>query len=70
VSGSGWKDLQSDGAICGIPLPWNGGIDKLPEPIFTPATKSTSGHDENISFERAAVMIGKDLAEKSSRSQH
>jgi phosphoribosylaminoimidazole-succinocarboxamide synthase len=65
VSGSGWKDYQATGAICGIPLP--PGLlesDKLPEPIFTPATKATSGHDENISFERAAAMIGQELAEK------
>jgi len=65
VSGSGWKDYKATGAICGIPLP--AGLvesDKLPEPIFTPATKATSGHDENISFERAAAMIGEELAEK------
>jgi len=65
VSGSGWKDYKATGAICGIPL--RAGLvesDKLPEPIFTPATKAASGHDENISFERAADMIGKALAEK------
>lgn len=65
VSGSGWKDYKATGAICGIPLP--AGLlesDRLPEPIFTPATKATSGHDENISFERAAAMVGKELAEK------
>jgi phosphoribosylaminoimidazole-succinocarboxamide synthase len=65
VSGSGWKDYKATGAICGIPL--RAGLvesDKLPEPIFTPATKAASGHDENISFERAADMIGKGLAEK------
>ena len=65
VSGSGWKDYKTTGAICGIALPK--GIqesDKLPEPIFTPATKATSGHDENISFERAADMIGAELADK------
>jgi phosphoribosylaminoimidazole-succinocarboxamide synthase len=65
VSGSGWKDYKATGAICGIPLPT--GLlesDKLPEPIFTPATKATSGHDENISFEHAVEMIGKELAEK------
>ena len=52
VSGSGWKDYKKTGAICGIPLP--AGLlesDKLPEPIFTPATKAETGHDENISFE-------------------
>ena len=65
VSGSGWKDYQATGAICGIPLP--SGMresDKLPKPIFTPATKAASGHDENISFERAAEMIGMELAGK------
>ncbi len=65
VSGSGWKDYKASGAICGIPLA-AGMVEsgKLPEPIFTPATKATSGHDENISFERVAAMIGKELAEK------
>lgn len=65
VSGSGWKDYQASGAICGIALPR--GLresDKLPEPIFTPATKATSGHDENISFERAAELAGRELAER------
>jgi len=65
VSGSGWKDYKATGAICGIPL--QAGLvesDKLPEPIFTPATKATSGHDENISFECAAGMVGKELAEQ------
>ncbi len=54
VSGSGWKDYKNTGAICGIQLP--AGLvesDKLPEPIFTPATKAETGHDENISFESA-----------------
>jgi len=63
VSGSGWKDYKRDGAICGIKLP--PGLresDKLPEPIFTPATKAQSGHDENISFEAAADVIGEQLA--------
>ena len=65
VSGSGWKDYRVTGKICGISLP--AGLqesDRLPEPIFTPATKAVSGHDENISFEQAAAMIGKELAEK------
>ena len=65
LSGSGWKDYKATGAICGIAL--RAGLlesDKLPTPIFTPATKATSGHDENISFERASDMIGKELAEK------
>ena len=54
ISGSGWKDYQRTGAICGIPLP--AGLresDRLPEPIFTPATKAQTGHDENISFEHS-----------------
>lgn len=63
VSGSGWKDYRATGAICGITLP--AGIresGKLPEPIFTPATKAETGHDENISFERAAQIIGRQTA--------
>jgi phosphoribosylaminoimidazole-succinocarboxamide synthase len=65
ISGSGWKDYQRTGAICGIPLP--AGLresDQLPEPIFTPATKAQTGHDENISFDQAAAIIGADLAAK------
>ena len=65
LSGSGWKEYRTTGKICGIALP--GGLqesDRLPEPIFTPATKAASGHDENISFARAAEMIGQPLAEK------
>jgi phosphoribosylaminoimidazole-succinocarboxamide synthase len=65
VSGSGWKDYRVTGKICGIDLP--AGLqesDRLPEPIFTPATKAVTGHDENIPFEQAASMIGKNLAEK------
>jgi len=65
VSGSGWKDYRVTGRICGIPLP--AGLresDRLPEPIFTPATKAASGHDENISFEQAEKMVGSELAEK------
>jgi phosphoribosylaminoimidazole-succinocarboxamide synthase len=65
VSGSGWKDYKATGKICGIPLP--PGLresDRLPQVIFTPATKAATGHDENISFERAAEIIGRDLAEK------
>ena len=63
ISGSGWKDYRKDGRICGIPLP--AGLresDALPEPIFTPATKAQSGHDENISFDEAAGRIGGELA--------
>jgi phosphoribosylaminoimidazole-succinocarboxamide synthase len=61
VSGSGWKDYRSTGKICGIALP--AGLqesERLPEPIFTPATKAATGHDENISFERAASLVGKE----------
>ena len=65
VSGSGWKDYRVTGAICGIALP-NGlrESDRLPEAIFTPATKAETGHDENISFDRASQMVGKELAQK------
>jgi phosphoribosylaminoimidazole-succinocarboxamide synthase len=65
ISGSGWKDYQATGAICGIPLPK--GLQessRLPEPIFTPATKADSGHDENIPFENVVNSIGSELAEK------
>jgi phosphoribosylaminoimidazole-succinocarboxamide synthase len=63
ISGSGWKDYQKTGAICGIPLP-PGLLEsaKLREPIFTPATKAESGHDENIPFEAAERMIGRQTA--------
>jgi phosphoribosylaminoimidazole-succinocarboxamide synthase len=62
--GSGWKDYQKTGAVCGIPLPKGlKQADKLPEVIFTPATKAEVGaHDENISFAQVEKMIGKDLA--------
>ena len=60
--GSGWKDYQSTGAVCGIQLPKGlKQAQKLPEPIFTPATKAESGHDENISFERMCEIVGKDV---------
>jgi phosphoribosylaminoimidazole-succinocarboxamide synthase len=65
ISGSGWKDYQKTGRICGIQLP--SGLresDRLPEPIFTPSTKATSGHDENISFEETISRIGRPLAER------
>lgn len=65
LSGSGWKDYRASGKICGIPLP--AGLqesERLPEPIFTPSTKATAGHDENISFDEAASMIGGELAER------
>ncbi len=63
LSGSGWKDYQRTGEICGIALP--PGLResaRLPEAIFTPATKAATGHDENISFERAASLIGNERA--------
>ncbi len=59
LSGSGWKEYQKIGAVCGIKLP--SGLkesDKLPEPIFTPATKAASGHDENISFDEMVKHVG------------
>jgi phosphoribosylaminoimidazole-succinocarboxamide synthase len=65
VSGSGWKDYRRTGAICGISLPI--GLQEssqLPEPIFTPATKAQTGHDENISFEEAVAVIGESTAQK------
>src|ERR1700690_1809399 len=65
ISGSGWKDYQKTGGICGIPLPV--GLresDRLPEPIFTPSTKATTGHDENISLEETVARIGLPLAEQ------
>jgi phosphoribosylaminoimidazole-succinocarboxamide synthase len=58
LSGSGWKEYQQSGKVCGIPLP--SGLresDKLPEPIFTPATKATTGHDINISFEEMCKIV-------------
>jgi phosphoribosylaminoimidazole-succinocarboxamide synthase len=63
--GSGWKDYRATGKICGIALP--AGLresERLPEPIFTPSTKATKGHDENISFEQAISLVGAELAEK------
>jgi phosphoribosylaminoimidazole-succinocarboxamide synthase len=65
LSGSGWKDYQQTGAVCGIALPddlLESSI--LPEPIFTPSTKASSGHDINISFEEAAGILGADVAAK------
>jgi len=64
--GSGWKDYRQSGAVCGIPLPSDLQLaDQLPQPIFTPATKAAKGeHDENISFDRAAAIVGTDLAKK------
>ena len=65
VTGSGWKDYQKTGQICGHVLPKNlKQCAKLSEPIFTPATKATVGHDENIDFKQAANIVGKEIAEK------
>ncbi len=64
LSGSGWKDYSATGAVCGHVLP--AGLTEsaeLPEPIFTPATKATTGHDENIDRERAAELVGAELFE-------
>ncbi|HSC44365.1 MAG TPA: phosphoribosylaminoimidazolesuccinocarboxamide synthase [Candidatus Acidoferrum sp.] len=65
LSGSGWKEYRATEKVCGISLP-SGLLEsaKLPEPVFTPATKAVSGHDENISFERAAQLVGRSIAEK------
>ncbi len=65
LSGSGWKEYKANGAVCGIQLP--AGLresDKLPEPIFTPAIKASTGHDENISFERMVTLAGRELSEQ------
>lgn len=63
LAGSGWKEYQRNQTVCDIPLPE--GLQqaaKLPEPIFTPATKAETGHDENISFERMVEIVGPDMA--------
>ncbi len=63
LAGSGWKDYQKTGKVCGIPLP--AGLrdgDRLPEPLFTPATKAQTGHDVNVSFQYVAGKLGIDLA--------
>ncbi len=65
LAGSGWKEYKEHGTVCKINLPDNlKESDKLPEPIFTPSTKAESGHDENISFEEAVKITGKELAEE------
>lgn len=64
LEGSGWKEYKATGSVCGHRLP--SGLrqcDKLPEPLFTPATKAAAGHDENIDFERFSAMVGKEMAE-------
>lgn len=65
LAGSGWAEYQRNQTVCGIPLP--SGLrecDELPEPIFTPATKAETGHDENITFEQMAEIVGRELAEE------
>ncbi len=62
LAGSGWQEYRKSGRVCGIALP--AGLresDRLPEPIFTPATKAACGHDENISFDEAGRLVGADL---------
>src|SRR6266571_1427132 len=65
LSGSGWKEYRETGMVCGIALP-SGLVEseRLPEPIFTPATKEATGHDVNISLDETAVRVGRGLAEK------
>jgi phosphoribosylaminoimidazole-succinocarboxamide synthase len=68
LAGSGWKDYLSSGEVCGHKLP--GGLresDKLPAPIFTPATKAQEGHDENIDRKRAAELVGEELLAEAER---
>ena len=65
LSGSGWKEYQASGSVCGIKLPTGlRDSEQLPEPIFTPATKAQSGHDENISFDRMVEILGRETSEK------
>ena len=65
LAGSGLKEYQAKGTVCGIPLPAGLRLaDPLPEPLFTPSTKAEEGHDENISFERTAEIVGLDLAQR------
>jgi phosphoribosylaminoimidazole-succinocarboxamide synthase len=65
LAGSGWKEYRAGGTVCGVGLPEGlREADRLPEPIFTPATKATTGHDENISEARTAELIGPALTER------
>ncbi len=65
LAGSGWKEYQSAGTICGIPIPSGLKLaDRLPETLFTPSTKAESGHDENISWDQCRRLIGDDVAEQ------
>ena len=68
LAGSGWREYQRHGTVCGIKLP--GGLSesaRLPEPIFTPATKAETGHDENISLERVEEIVGRNVADQLQR---
>lgn len=68
LEGSGWREYQKSGTVCGVSLP--AGLvqcSRLPEPIFTPATKAETGHDENISFEQMVAIVGADTAEQLKR---
>ena len=65
LAGSGWKEYQKQGTVCGVSLPE--GLEnssQLPDPIFTPATKAEEGHDENINFDEAVNIVGKNIAEQ------
>ena len=65
LAGSGWKEYQKQGTVCGVSLP--DGLEnssQLPDPIFTPATKAEEGHDENINFDEAVNIVGKNIAEQ------
>jgi len=65
LAGSGWREYEAHGTVCGISLPKGlAQCDRLPEPLFTPATKAESGHDENISLERAGEIVGAEVAEE------
>jgi phosphoribosylaminoimidazole-succinocarboxamide synthase len=65
LTGSGWKEYQKNGMVCGVKLP-EGLVEssRLPEPIFTPSTKAETGHDENITFEQMVAITGRELAEE------
>ena len=70
LAGSGWNEYRRTGTVCGVPLP--PGLresERLPEPIFTPATKAEAGHDENVSFDVMADRVGIDLADDLARPQ-
>ncbi len=68
LAGSGWKDYLATGEVCGLPLPSElEESEKLPEPIFTPATKAQEGHDENIDREQAAELVGEELLAEAER---